>query len=74
MGLNLFSLKFPTITTAVAAGLTLLCWWLFSFVTPDQPLGVGETALVFLVLLGLSHGVRALWQRLHKKPTPDQES
>ena len=74
MGLGLFSLKLPTVTTAVAAGLTLLSWWLFSFVTPNQPLGVGETALVFVILLGLCHAVRALWQRARKKPAPDPES
>ena len=62
MAIGLFSLKLSS-TAMVAAGLTLLVWWLFSFVTPDQPLGVTETALVFVLLFGLAHGVRALWRR-----------
>lgn len=72
MALALFSRKLST-TATVAAGLTLLAWWLFSFVTPDQPLGVAETALVFVVLFGLAHGGRALWRRWRGPPPATED-
>lgn len=65
MAASLFSLKLST-PALIAAGITLLLWWLFSFVTPDQPLGVMETALVFLVVFGLAQGV-AWWLRKRRE-------
>ncbi|GEM_PF-5109853 len=62
MPVSLFSKKL-SIPALLAAGLTLLLWWLFTFVSPDFPLGVMETALVFLVLFALCHGIAWLWRR-----------
>lgn len=69
---GLFSLKLTT-PAMVAAGITLLLWWLFSFVTPDQPLGVMETAVVFLVVYGISFGV-SRWLEKRKAAKSEEQA
>jgi hypothetical protein len=71
MPAKLFSLSLSK-PALIAAALTLLSWWLFSFLTPDAPLGVSETAVVFLVFFGIAQGV--VWLLARRKKSTEKES